>query len=158
MSEEAAVLMVSYNPPRSVLAHRYAWELIRGPIPYGLEVCHDCPGGDNRACCNPEHLWLGTQQENIADAVKKKKFHGAIHPLKGEANPASKLRETQVLAICLKKGTQSAILVAEPYDCTPAVIRLIWNGTAWKYLHQGPTACLPRCVFCQTFHLASQSR
>lgn len=50
------------------LAHRVAWELANGPIPSGLSVCHTC---DNPPCCNPAHLWLGTQSENALDAARK---------------------------------------------------------------------------------------
>jgi len=49
-------------------AHRYAYELWKGAIPDGLCVLHLC---DNRGCCNPDHLWLGTQKENIQDMHKK---------------------------------------------------------------------------------------
>ena len=49
-------------------AHRVAWTLTFGPIPKGLLVCHHC---DNPSCCNPYHLFLGTQADNIQDAVRK---------------------------------------------------------------------------------------
>lgn len=53
---------------RSTSAHRYAWELWKGPIPENMNVLHSC---DNRKCCNPEHLWIGTQQENMRDMHAK---------------------------------------------------------------------------------------
>jgi hypothetical protein len=49
-------------------AHKRAWELAKGPIPDGLYVLHHC---DNPPCCNPAHLFLGTQIDNLADMRAK---------------------------------------------------------------------------------------
>jgi len=57
---------------RPHLAHRMMWLIVCGSIPVGQEVCHAC---DNPICCNPNHLWLGTQRENIHDMIKKGRGH-----------------------------------------------------------------------------------
>src|SRR5215831_212140 len=54
-------------------AHVVSWLLHRGPV-NGKYVLHRC---DVRACCNPDHLWLGTQRENVEDAIRKGRHRAA---------------------------------------------------------------------------------
>ncbi len=60
-----------------VRAHRYSWLLHHGPVPDGLEVCHKC---DVRNCVNPDHLFVGTHQENMRDAYDKQRYRTPGNP------------------------------------------------------------------------------
>ena len=89
-------------------AHRVSFRLNVGEIPKGIHVLHKC---DNPICVNPDHLLLGTQQDNVDDMYKKGRqdhtrnargdCHGLrIHPeriAKGERNGRAILTEEQVI-------------------------------------------------------------
>jgi hypothetical protein len=53
-----------------VFCHRFSYQLYKGRIPAGSVCCHSC---DNPSCVNPDHLWAGTQAQNIKDMVNKKR-------------------------------------------------------------------------------------
>jgi hypothetical protein len=84
--------------------HRLAWEIVKGPIPEGLFVLHHC---DNRPCFRVDHLFLGTNADNIRDRVNKGRFvkGSRVHkqPLRGlavgERHPFSKLTDESVQEI-----------------------------------------------------------
>jgi hypothetical protein len=65
--------------------HRVSWRLVNGPIPIDMVILHTC---DNRACVRPDHLQLGTQEENMKDMDRKQRRvsnrHGAIRKLTPE--------------------------------------------------------------------------
>jgi len=84
-----------WNGYRLVKAHRAAYEIANGPIPERMQACHRC---DNPRCCNPSHLFLGTQKDNMQDAVAKKR-HRTSFPLYGSEHPSYKIYPTTRLAI-----------------------------------------------------------
>lgn len=84
--------------PGVFYAHRLAYELKHRPIPRGVKVCHTC---DNPPCCNPHHLFLGTQAKNMQDCAAKGRNISQRQPdlFRGERNGNSKLTDDIVRAI-----------------------------------------------------------
>lgn len=79
----------------SLRASRVAWMLTYGEIPKGLLVCHKC---DNPPCCNPSHLFLGTNQDNATDKIRKGRQF-VLPIMRRENHPEHKLTDAQVLEI-----------------------------------------------------------
>lgn len=106
--------------------HRVSFELHCGPIPKGLHVLHRC---DNASCVNPDHLFLGTHAENMADRDAK----GRQARQTGSTNALAKLNEADVLKIRAAKGRLQRELAAE-YGVSRGHISFIRTGQKWKHL------------------------
>lgn len=109
-------------------SHRISWQIHHGNIPEGLNVLHKC---DNRLCVNPEHLFLGTQKDNMVDMVKK----GRGNPSKGESHVCAKLTEAQVIEIYkrAKKGDR-LIALAREFNVHTTTVFDIREQKTWKHL------------------------
>src|SRR6266498_6106322 len=68
---------IFYYGRYAAYAHRYAWELVNGPIPPKIDVCHYC---DHPACVNPDHLYLGEARDYSAYTSKKGHSMAQLHP------------------------------------------------------------------------------
>jgi hypothetical protein len=113
---------------RRVPAHRLAYVLANGPMPLftnGKLTCvlHHC---DNPPCCNPEHLFLGSNRDNIDDMLTKGRSR------KGEKHGRAKLTEETVRAILASAETDKAL--AAKFGVTSTNIIAIRQRTTWKHL------------------------
>lgn len=108
------------------LVHRLSWRAHRGEIPKGLFVCHKC---DVPSCINPDHLWLGTHAENMADRNKK----GRASRMKGEASPQAKITEST--AISIRSDRRPAAIVAAQHGLARDTVYHIRSGITWKHLN-----------------------
>lgn len=109
-------------------AHRVAWQEANGPIPAELHVLHRC---DNRSCINPDHLWLGTHSENMADMARKGRARATS--LFGVANPSAKLTAGQVRQIrrrCADGELQR--VVADSFGVHKGLVSQIVTRKIWK--------------------------
>jgi len=109
---------------RNQSAHRLAWESARGATPTGLQVLHRC---DVRSCVNPEHLFLGTNAENVADKTAKGRARKA--QWRGENSPLAKLTQAEADAIRAASGRQRDIAAA--FGVRQRLVGNIKRGECW---------------------------
>jgi hypothetical protein len=124
---------------KKISSHVMAWILTNGEVPNKLWVLHIC---DNRLCCNPRHLFLGTQLDNNRDMFKKGR---AVNALKlnpelsscGESCYLAKLTNHQVFEIrnLLDKGISGAE-IGRMYGVHKSTISDIKRRKSWKYINQ----------------------
>lgn len=125
---------------RSALAHRVAWRLAHPHDDIdGLNICHRC---DNPRCVNVEHLFVGTQLENMRDCRQKGRI--VSKGRSGEAHPLSKLTRADVANIrrvhAMGQTTQDEL--AETYGVRQSTISKIIRGQRWKAEHGIEVQCV----------------
>lgn len=121
-----------YVAGRKETAHRLAYALAVGPIPEGLCVLHRC---DNPGCCNPAHLFLGTQADNVADMeAKGRAVHRSARP--GEGHHAARLNAAQAIVIRAATGMSQRALAREYGVCQQTISDIV-RRRRWAHLSEG---------------------
>lgn len=114
--------------PKYITAHRVAWILKNGPIPEGMVVMHKC---DIRACCNPDHLRLGTHADNAQDTINKGR-----NSSQGVRNLHAVLSEEQVREV-LSRSTGArgeGAKFAREYKVSPGTMHALLRGKSWAHI------------------------
>lgn len=104
-------------------AHRTVWQICKGPIPKDRDVLHRC---DNRRCCNPRHLFLGTHQDNMLDMQRKERR-------RSNRLTAVQVREIRAMLPTWKFGTGKE--VAHKYGVSEVVISKLKLGDTYRFFY-----------------------
>ena len=112
---------------RSVKVHRLAWELTNGAIPDGMFVLHRC---DNPPCFNPDHLFVGTPKDNVADMDAKGRRRFAT----GERSHLAKISDAAADSIRSRyaNGERGMDLAAE-FGVSKALVSMIVNNKTRRF-------------------------
>lgn len=117
---------------KDLLAHRYAYYLLHGyfPVNYG---CHTC---DNPKCCNPEHIFDGTNSENQKDAYRKGRSRICRLDPVGQMNGNAHLTDDCVKAIIKRLPNEYNTDIAKDYGVTHSMISLIRLNKSWTHIQR----------------------
>lgn len=120
--------VISVGHQKQDYAHRVSYREFVGDIPDGLLIRHKC---DNTCCCNPEHLELGTQRDNMQDCKKRGRM--SMPPVhRGDDNHKTKLSESDVAFIV--SSDLSNVELAKMFNVSAAAIR--WRRKQWQDMAQ----------------------
>lgn len=110
--------------------NRAAYIVTHGDIPDGLWVLHRC---DNRLCCNPDHLWLGTPKDNTQDMIAKGRRRKAFQVVRGEDVRNAKITEDIVRAIRAEPPMTFKAL-GEKYGLSTATVHSVKLRRTWAHV------------------------
>jgi hypothetical protein len=114
---------------RNMKVHRLVYEEAHGPIADGMMVCHRC---DVRSCVNPDHLFLGTAKDNVADMWAKGRWRPGAQDNRGERNPRARLSHQDVASIRAKRSAGiGAAELAKDYGVSRSHVQRICRGQMW---------------------------
>jgi hypothetical protein len=118
---------------KQTTAHRVALELSEGcPLAADERACHTC---DFPPCCNPQHLFRGTQAENLADASRKGRLVGNHGMFQGERNHSAKLTEQDVREIRRRAAMgERQDDIAADFGITDGMVPQIHTRHAWRHV------------------------
>lgn len=108
------------------LAHRFSWTIHNSPIPKGQSVLHKC---DNPICVNPNHLFLGSQADNVADMMSKNRHADQ----RGENQTSAKLTES-IVHLIRNNPNVSSKEWAKKFNVTVPTINDIKKRRTWKHI------------------------
>jgi len=115
------------------LVHRIVYQLCVGKVENRIEVCHNCPCGDNPACCNPSHLFVGTHTDNMRDASRKGRIRS--NPLRGESHQNSKLTDERVREIRRRVAAgENGRIIAADYGISRCTVSEVANRKKWAHV------------------------
>lgn len=118
---------VGFGGRANIGAHRVAWELTQGPVPLGLCVLHRC---DTPSCCNPDHLFLGTNRDNVIDRHLKGRSKNLDA---GHLHPKAKLTQSAVAQMrALRLCGLTQIQLAERFGISRGNVSKILAGKSYQ--------------------------
>jgi hypothetical protein len=112
---------------KTMSAHRFAWRWAYGEVPDNMQILHRC---DNPSCVNPNHLFLGTNLDNVLDRENK----GRGNQPRGSANGNARLNETIVIQILKLGDVLTQVEIARRFHTTQGTVGKILRREVWRHV------------------------